>query len=101
MSIAEGIEIPSETLADLCRRYQVKEFRLFGSAARGELRPDSDIDILVEFVPNHTIDIFDFGHLEDELSSLLRRPVDLVSRRGINPRIAPYILRDAQLLYAP
>ncbi|MBI3209350.1 MAG: nucleotidyltransferase family protein [Candidatus Solibacter usitatus] len=101
MTIAATIEIPVEALADLCRRYQVKELSLFGSAAREELRPDSDIDILVEFVPNHTVDIFDFGHLEDELRALLGRSVDLVSRKGMNPRVAPFILRDARRLYAP
>ena len=100
MTIASGLEIPIETLDPLCRRYQVKEMSVFGSVARGEARPESDIDILVEFFPGHTIDIFDFGHLEGDLSTLLGRRVDLVSRRGMNPRIAPHILRDARLIYA-
>jgi len=44
-------EVDEAKLADLCRRYQVRELSLFGSAARGEMRPDSDIDLLVEFLP--------------------------------------------------
>lgn len=100
MTIAKGIEIPIETLAGLCQRYQVKELSLFGSVARGEMRPDSDIDLLVEFLPHASVDLFDFGHLEEELAALFGRRVDLVSRRGMSPRIAPYILQDARPVYA-
>ena len=46
------IEVDEAKLADICRRYQVRELSLFGPAARGEMRPDSDIDLLVEFLPN-------------------------------------------------
>ncbi|MFN0100986.1 MAG: nucleotidyltransferase family protein [Bryobacteraceae bacterium] len=100
MTIVSGLEIPIEALDRLCRRYQVKEMSIFGSVARGETRPESDIDILVEFLPGHTIDLFDFGHLESELSGLFGRRVDLVSKHGMNPRMAPHILRDAQPIYA-
>ena len=100
MIFAAGVEVPESAVVDLCRRYQVKQMSVFGSAARGELRQDSDIDVLVEFAENATVDIFDFGHLESELSVLLGRRVDLVSRRGMNPRRAPHILSEARLLYA-
>ena len=100
MIFAAGVEVPEIAVNDLCRRYQVKQMSVFGSAARGELREDSDIDVLVEFGENATVDIFDFGHLESELSALLGRRVDLVSRRGMNPRIAPHILSEARLLFA-
>ena len=72
----------------------------FGSAARGVLGEDSNINVLVQFSDNATVDTFDFVHLESEVSSLLGRAVDLVSRRGMNPRIAPHILSEARLLYA-
>ena len=100
MVLLAGIDISPEALADLCHRYQVKRLSLFGSAARADLRSNSDIDILVEFLPQHSIDLFDFGHLEAELAILVGRRVDLVSKDGLNPRIAPHILRDARLLYA-
>jgi predicted nucleotidyltransferase len=100
MTTMSGLEIPTEALAALCRRYQVREMSVFGSVARGEARPESDVDILVEFVPRHTVDLFDFGHLESELSELFGRRVDLVSKQGMNPRIAPHILRDARSIYA-
>ena len=54
MTLAPGISLPLAQLEELCRRYQVRELSLFGSAARGELRPESDIDLLVEFLPEAT-----------------------------------------------
>lgn len=99
MTIAAQIEIPDQVLADLCRRYQVKSLHVFGSAARNELRPDSDIDLLVELQPGHTLGLFEFWDLEEELASLLGRKVDLVAKGGLNRHRAPQILRDARLLY--
>ena len=54
-------EVDEAQLADLCRRYQVRELSLFGSAARGEMRPDSDIDLLVEFLPNAEVGLAGCG----------------------------------------
>jgi hypothetical protein len=51
MTIAPGIDIPAEQIREICRRYRIRELSEFGSAARGEMGPDSDIDILVEFDP--------------------------------------------------
>ena len=51
MTTAAGIELPETEIAGICRRHQVRELSLFGSAARGEMRPDSDIDLLVDFLP--------------------------------------------------
>lgn len=99
MTIAPQIEIADEVLADLCRRYQVKALYVFGSAARNEMRPDSDVDLLVELQPDHSISLFRFWDLEEELAALLGRKVDLVSKGGLNRHRAPYILRDARLLY--
>ena len=100
MTIAPGLELPEETLADLCRRYQIREISLFGSTARGEARPDSDLDLLVDLQPHHTISLFDFADLQEELERLLGRRVDLVSKRGLSPHLAPHILREARLVYA-
>ncbi|MCU0245578.1 MAG: nucleotidyltransferase family protein [Bryobacter sp.] len=84
----------------VCRRYQVRELCIFGSAARGELRPDSDIDILVEFFPESKIDLVDYAGLMLELSQLFGRKVDLVSKSGLKPLLRPMVLREARLLYA-
>ena len=52
MTIAPGIVWPEAEISEICRRYQVKELAVFGSAACGEMRPESDIDLLVDFLPD-------------------------------------------------
>ena len=94
------VEVDEAQLAELCRRYQVRELSLFGSAARGEIRPDSDVDLLVEFLPDAEVGLVEHAGLMLELERLLGRKVDLVSKNGLKPRIRPYVLADAQLLYA-
>ncbi len=94
------IEVDEAQLADLCRRYRVRELSLFGSAARGEMRPESDVDLLVEFLPDADVSLLEHAGLMLELQKLLGRKVDLVSKNGLKPRIRPYILADARLLYA-
>ncbi|WP_066042365.1 nucleotidyltransferase domain-containing protein [Herbiconiux solani] len=69
---------------------------MFGSAARGDDRPDSDLDLLVQ--PPAATDAFDMTRLEETLSAVFGRPVDLVSYRGLDPRLDQDILRDRVLL---
>ena len=100
MTLASGIELPTEAIAELCRRYYVRELSVFASPARGDMKPESDIDILVEFEPDAPTGLWEFAGLEDELRDLLGRKVDLVSKRGLKPRVRPYVLRDAKVIYA-
>lgn len=76
----------------LRRRYPIKALGVFGSWARGEQRPDSDLDVLVEF--DRPIGLFDFVGLRDELSDALGLRVDLVMRDAPKPRIARRIARE-------
>ncbi len=94
------ILVEQAKLNDLCRRYHVRELSLFGSAARNEMRPDSDLDILVEFCPQAQTDLVDFAGLMLDLSLLLGRKVDLVSKNGLKPLIKAAVLKEARLLYA-
>ena len=94
------IEVDEAKLADLCRRYLVRELSLFGSAARGEMRPDSDIDLLVEFLPNAEVGLVEHAGLMLDLAQLLGRKVDLVSKNGLKPRIRSSVLSEARLVYA-
>lgn len=73
-------------------RFGAKHLALFGSAARDEMRPDSDVDVLVDFDGPATFNAY-FG-LKDYLEELLRRPVDLVTRKGLKPRARQYVERD-------
>lgn len=93
-------QVDAAALADLCQRYQVRELSLFGSAARGEMRPDSDIDLLVDFLPDAEVDLVDYAGLMLDLSKLLGRKVDLVSKTGLKPLIRASVLQEARLVYA-
>ena len=95
-----GIEIPEEKLEEICRRYQVKELSVFGSVLREDFGKRSDIDVLVEFQEAAATSLLGYVRLERELSSLLRRRVDLVSKVGLKPLIRDHVLRQARVLYA-
>ncbi len=85
----------------LCRRWKIRELSQFGSSARGEARPDSDIDLLVEYQPDAEWSLLDTARLREELAELFGRPVDLVRERNItNPYRLASIRRDRRLLYA-
>ncbi len=88
------------SLAEVCPRYGVKELSLFGSAVRGAMRPESDIDIMVEFEPGVRIGLIKFESLAEELEALAARKIDLVTKRGLKSWIRPEVLKDARVIYA-
>jgi len=92
--------VDGASLAEVCRRYGVKELSLFGSAVRGEMRPESDIDIMVEFEPGARVGLIKFESLVEELAALSGRRVDLVTKRGLKPWIRSEVLKDARVIYA-
>jgi uncharacterized protein len=94
-----SMEIDGPSLVEVCRRYGVRELSLFGSAARGEMRPESDIDIMVEFESDVRIGLIRFESLADELELLVRRRVDLVTKHGLKPWVRPGVLKDARVIY--
>ena len=77
------IDIPREKIAEFCRKHRVRKLSLFGSALREDFRPDSDVDVLVSFAEDARYSLFDLAALEEELSSILGRKVDLVEREAI------------------
>lgn len=78
------IEIPRDRIADFCRRNHIRKLSLFGSVVREDFKPDSDVDVLVEFEPGHTPGLRFFA-LQAELSQILGRPVDLNTRQWLSP----------------
>jgi predicted nucleotidyltransferase len=89
-----------QTLAEFCRRHKVQELALFGSAVRGELQPNSDLDLLVTFAPDARVGFLALSRMARELSELLGRPVDLVPKEGLKPAIREAVLAEAETLYA-
>jgi uncharacterized protein len=86
-------------LAELCRQYGIAELSVFGSVARGEDRPDSDVDLLYVRVPGNDLGMSYFA-LQDDLEKLFGRSIDLVSKDGLHRVIRDRVLADAQVLYA-
>ena len=85
-----------EQVLELAERHGATNVRIFGSFARGEARPDSDVDILVSIKPGRSY--FDFVALWQDLEELLERKVDVVSERGMSPYLRGRILAEARLL---
>ena len=87
-------------ISAFCRRHNIRRLSVFGSAARGELLPSSDVDFLVEYDPLRRPGAVELQEIEDELSALCQgRPVDLVNPRYLNPRLRERILREAVVQY--
>ena len=101
--VYRNLTIPDNALAAFCRRWKITELALFGSVLRDDFRPDSDVDVLVTFAPQARWTLFDMVHMRDGLQGILGRPVDLVSRRGVeqsrNPLRRQAILSSAESLY--
>lgn len=91
-----NIDIPKEKIADFCKRWKIVELSLFGSVLRDDFRPDSDVDMLVTFGPGADWSLFDHVAMEEELSAIFGRKVDMVSRKAIE-RSENYIRRKAIL----
>ncbi|MEZ4598624.1 MAG: nucleotidyltransferase family protein [Syntrophotaleaceae bacterium] len=97
---ARKIDLPLQEIAELCRRYRVRELSVFGSFLGEDFRPESDIDLLVEFAPDAEIGFLDLARMGRELSGVLHRPVDLVPKAGLKPKIRDEILSSRKVLYA-
>lgn len=87
-------------IAQICARHHVAELAVFGSTARGDASPNSDIDLLVTFKPGAAVGLVAFNRLRRELEEGLGRKVDLVPRDGLKPLIRDEVLSEAQVLYA-
>ncbi len=93
MTREELLKAKREEILRVCAKYGARNVRVFGSVARGEADEQSDIDLLVEFEPDRTL--LDHAGLWLELQDLLGCTVDVVSERGLKPRIRERVLREA------
>jgi predicted nucleotidyltransferase len=89
-----------QAITDFCVRHQVQELALFGSATRNDFSPDSDVDVLVDFLPGATPSLFGFVDMQEELGSLLGdRRVDLVMKPGLSKYLADRVLAQRVVLF--
>lgn len=94
--IASSLSISEEHIANFCKRWQITELALFGSALRADFQEDSDVDVLISFGPDAQRSLFDLVEMHAELEQIFGRDVDLVTRRGIESS-RNYLRREAIL----
>jgi len=93
------IPISGEQIADLCRRHHIRWLAVFGSVLRDDFTPDSDIDVLVEFEPKQRYTYFTLADIEQDLSSVLGRRVDVHVPKDLHPYLRDKVLRQAEAIY--
>lgn len=90
----------ADALAALCRRHAIRRLSVFGSVQKGTARPDSDVDLLVEFAPRATPSLLTMAQIEIELSSLLGgRKVDLRTAAELSRYFRDEVVRTAEVEY--
>jgi uncharacterized protein len=94
-----GVDNPDDKIADSCRRHYIRKLALFGSILLDDFGPDSDIDVLVEFDPEHIPGLAFFG-MEEELSQILGRKVDLNTIEWLSRYFRDEVLAEAEAVYA-
>ncbi len=95
----KNLPIPKDRIADFCRSHHIRRLSIFGSALRDDFAPDSDVDVLVEFDTGHTPG-FAFFDLQDKLSELLSRKVDLHTPGFLSRYFRTKVLKEAEVQYA-
>jgi uncharacterized protein len=92
------IEIPVERLQAFCRRHHIRRLALFGSVLRDDFQPDSDVDVIVEFESGHVPGL-EFFAMQDELSGIFGRTVDLNTPGFLSAHFRDRVLADAEVQY--
>lgn len=95
-----SIDMPREKIANFCKRNHIRRLSLFGSILRGDFRQDSDIDLLVEFDPDHIPGLIRLAGMEIELEEILGRKVDLRTPQDLNRYFRQKVLNSAEVQYA-
>ena len=93
------LHIPREAISNFCRAHDVRELAIFGSATGDDFGADSDVDVLIDLRPEARIGLVALQKMKDELAAIFGRPVDLVTRAGLNRHIREDVLRQASIVY--
>ena len=100
MKMTAKIPLDREKTAEFCRRHHIRRLALFGSVLRDDFRPDSDVDVLVEFEPGISVGLIRMAGMELELSELLQRRVDLRTPAELSRYFRDEVVKSAQVQYA-
>ena len=99
--VSPKLPVPETKIRAFCRLWKVTEFALFGSILREDFRPDSDVDVLVSFVPDARWSLWDLTEMQQELEAIFGRSVDLVENGTLrNPFRRQAILSTKEVVYA-
>lgn len=97
--LVPDLPLDQRQLADFCRRHEIRRLAVFGSALRQDCRPDSDLDLLVEFRPGARVGLIRLAGMERELSRLLNRKVDLRTAADLSRYFREHVVRTALVQY--
>lgn len=97
--INQRISLPLEDIAEFCRKHHIRKMSLFGSVLRDDFRPDSDIDVLVEFEPDAKVSLFDMGGMQIELTELMGREVDFKTAGFLSRYFRQKVIDSAETIY--
>lgn len=97
--LSAQIALPIEEISAYCRTQPIQRLSVFGSVLRQDFSPQSDVDLLVEFVPGARITYFDLYDMQQSLAALIGREVDLLTAQAISPYFADSVRNDAQVIY--
>lgn len=93
------IKVPSDKVAEFCARHNIHRLALFGSVLREDFRPESDVDVLVEFEPGQTPGLLSMAGLELELSEIIGRKVDLRTPAELSRYFRKDVIKDSEVQY--
>lgn len=93
------LELPQSALSQFCQRHHIQKLSVFGSVLRDDFNPESDVDFLVEFEPNHIPGLIRLAGMELELSSLIKRKADLRTAKDLSQYFRDQVLESAVVQY--
>lgn len=94
------LTLPADRIADFCRRHGIRRLALFGSVLRDDFGPESDLDVLVEFLPETRVGLFGIAAMQRELSEIIGRRVDLRTPGDLSRYFRDRVLKEAIEQYA-
>jgi predicted nucleotidyltransferase len=97
--IQPHLEVPRDKIIEFCQKYPIRKLSLFGSVLRDDFRPDSDVDVLVEFESGAKISYFDLAGMQIELEEILGRSVDIGTPDMLSKYIRKNVLEGALVIY--